>query len=224
MLTIVNPRAYAQAFSEASSLLTRHWRLTVAMARRDLARRYSGQLLGTIWIIGHPVFLTVLYIFIFAVVFKMKLGNTLEMPLDYTAYILSGTDSVVDVPDRDERLVQFDRRKRKLGQTVRVPSRSVAGEGRTHLTGHLVCGHRGDPSLFVGQCWTRFLDLAVGTAALRAAIAGDDRRWVPLQRHQRVFPRSQGLCHAVHNGRHLPHADRLPAGVVCPRYSSPCSI
>ena len=30
------------------------------------------------------------YVFIFAFVFKMKVGGTLDMPLDYTTYILAG--------------------------------------------------------------------------------------------------------------------------------------
>lgn len=90
MLTVVNPRAYAQAFREASSLLNQHWRLTIAMAKRDLIQRYAGQLIGPLWIVGHPLFLTALYLFVFGVVFKTRMGGTVELPLSYTPYILSG--------------------------------------------------------------------------------------------------------------------------------------
>jgi lipopolysaccharide transport system permease protein len=90
VISIVNPLVYRQALAEGVALLTRHWRLTVEMAKRDLAQRYAGQLMGAIWIVGHPLFLTALYVFLFSVVFKMKIGGTYELPLDYTAYMLAG--------------------------------------------------------------------------------------------------------------------------------------
>jgi lipopolysaccharide transport system permease protein len=90
MLSVLNPIVYSQAFGEGAALLTRHWRLTVEMAKRDLLQRHAGQVFGAFWIIGHPLFLTALYLFVFAVVFKQKIGNTYELPLDYTTYILAG--------------------------------------------------------------------------------------------------------------------------------------
>ena len=83
-------RGHFQAFTEVILLLTRHRELTLEMARRELADRYAGQVLGLFWAIVHPLFLVGLYIFIFAFVFKQKVGGTIEMPLDYTAYLLSG--------------------------------------------------------------------------------------------------------------------------------------
>jgi len=62
----------------------------VEMARRELAQRYAGQFIGAVWIVGHPLFLTVLYVFLFSVVFKMKIGGTYDLPLDYTTYMLAG--------------------------------------------------------------------------------------------------------------------------------------
>ena len=79
-----------QAFKEVALLLTKHRELTVAMAMREFTDRYAGQALGMLWVIGHPLFLTALYIFIFSFVFKTRLGGTVEMPLDYTTYVLSG--------------------------------------------------------------------------------------------------------------------------------------
>lgn len=83
-------RGHFQAFSEIITILTRHRALTLEMARRELADRYAGQAFGLLWAVGHPVFMIGLYIFIFAFVFKQKIGGTVEMPLDYTAYLLSG--------------------------------------------------------------------------------------------------------------------------------------
>jgi lipopolysaccharide transport system permease protein len=77
---------------EAVALIRANRTLAIAMAKRELAERYSGQALGIFWTVAHPLFLIGLYIFIFVVVFKTKIsataGNT--MPLDYTTYILSG--------------------------------------------------------------------------------------------------------------------------------------
>jgi len=60
------------------------------MAKRELTDKYLGQVLGSFWIIGHPLVLMAVYVFIFAYVFKMKVGGTRELPLDYTTYLLSG--------------------------------------------------------------------------------------------------------------------------------------
>ena len=81
---------YFQAFQEIVSLLTRHRDLTFAMARRDLSDRYAGQAFGLLWSIVHPLFQIGLYIFVFAFVFRTRIGGTVQLPLDYTTYLLSG--------------------------------------------------------------------------------------------------------------------------------------
>ena len=83
-------KRHFQAFSEVILLLIRHRDLTWEMTKRELSERYAGQALGLFWAIAHPVFMIALYVFIFAFVFKMKIGGTVEMPLDYTTYLLSG--------------------------------------------------------------------------------------------------------------------------------------
>jgi len=83
-------KGHFQAFAEIVFLLTRYRELTWEMARRDISDRYSGQAFGPIWAIAHPLFMMGLYVFIFAFVFRMKIGGTVEMPLDYTTYLLSG--------------------------------------------------------------------------------------------------------------------------------------
>lgn len=78
------------AFRELTSTIIRHRQLALEMARRELSDRYSGQFLGIFWSVVHPIFLMCLYVFVFAFVFRQKIGGTLEMPLDYTTYLLSG--------------------------------------------------------------------------------------------------------------------------------------
>lgn len=69
------------------------------MAKREISDRYAGQAFGTFWALGHPVFMTALYLFVFAVIFKQRLGGTVEMPLDYTAYLLAGLTAWLAVQD-----------------------------------------------------------------------------------------------------------------------------
>ena len=78
------------AFTELFKLLMRHRELMFELARRDISDRYVGQALGLFWAALHPLFLMALYVFVFAFVFKTKVGDSQEMPLDYTTYILVG--------------------------------------------------------------------------------------------------------------------------------------
>lgn len=72
------------------SLIVSNRRLLAHMAQRDLRSRHMGQIAGNFWIIGHPLFQMLLFLFIFSVVFKQRIGGTHELPGDYTTYILSG--------------------------------------------------------------------------------------------------------------------------------------
>lgn len=90
MLSLFNPRGNFQAFGELVLLLTRYRQLTWVMAKREITERYSGQLFGTLWTIGHPLTLIILYIFVFGFVFRMRMGGTVNLPFDYTTYMLSG--------------------------------------------------------------------------------------------------------------------------------------
>lgn len=88
--SLLNPLAHIQALSEASKVLYGRRDMIFAMARRDISNRYAGQVLGTFWAIGHPLFQMAVMVFIFSVVFNQKIGGTYELPRDYTVYILAG--------------------------------------------------------------------------------------------------------------------------------------
>jgi lipopolysaccharide transport system permease protein len=90
MLSALNVKVNLQAFRELTLLLTRHRRLTYELARREIGERYSGQFFGIFWAIGHPLSLMIIYVFIFAYVFRTRVGGTLDMPLNYTSYMLAG--------------------------------------------------------------------------------------------------------------------------------------
>lgn len=77
----------------------KHTDLIWAMARREIADRYAGQALGMFWAFCHPIFLVGLYVFVFAFVFRQKVGGTVDLPLDYTAYLLSGMVAWLGIQD-----------------------------------------------------------------------------------------------------------------------------
>jgi lipopolysaccharide transport system permease protein len=73
----------------ARVLLT-HRALTWEMTKRELTDRYVGQALGRVWALLHPLVMMGVYIFLFAFVFKAKVGGAKNLPLDYIVYMLSG--------------------------------------------------------------------------------------------------------------------------------------
>ena len=81
--------AYGRTSAEQVVYLFRHRVLTLELAKREILDRYAGQMLGVIWAIGHPLILVGVFVFLFQVVLKTKIGGTREMPLDFTAYLLS---------------------------------------------------------------------------------------------------------------------------------------
>jgi lipopolysaccharide transport system permease protein len=60
------------------------------MAKKEITDRYVGQIFGIFWSFGHPLLQIGVYVFIFTYVFKVKIGGTVDMPRDYTTYLLSG--------------------------------------------------------------------------------------------------------------------------------------
>ena len=71
-------------------MILRQRRLIWAMAKREITDRYAGQMLGAVWAVGHPLILMAVYVFVFGYVFRTRIGGTYDLPLDYTAYLLSG--------------------------------------------------------------------------------------------------------------------------------------
>lgn len=89
-MSLLSTRQHYSAFRDLLALLTRHRQLTWEMTRREIRDRYAGQVLGAFWVVGHPLLLMGIYVFVFAYVFRLKIGGTRELPLDYTTYLLCG--------------------------------------------------------------------------------------------------------------------------------------
>ncbi len=70
--------------------LLKHRQLAWEMTLREIRDRYAGQAFGSLWVIGHPLFLMAIYLVIFNFIFPGRVGGTYEMPRNLTTYILSG--------------------------------------------------------------------------------------------------------------------------------------
>ena len=90
MHAIVDLRGSGRAVRELAGIANRNWRLLVVMVRREVLEAHSGQVLGGLWAVVHPLFLMGVYAFVFNLIFRARIGGTYDLPLDYTVYILSG--------------------------------------------------------------------------------------------------------------------------------------
>lgn len=86
----LNLSRFWKATSYTTKRLITYRRLLGEQLRRELFEQHAGHMMGSVWLIAHPVFLMLIYVFVFSFVFKAKVGGTHDMPLDYTTYILSG--------------------------------------------------------------------------------------------------------------------------------------
>ena len=87
---LLRPGGHVRAFGQLMTLLSRHRQLTWEMTKREMQERYAGQVLGTLWAIGYPIFMMAIYVVVFAYVFRLRMGDPGRFPLDYTSYLLSG--------------------------------------------------------------------------------------------------------------------------------------
>lgn len=87
---VFNPHRLWEVSLFTTTRLLSHWRLLGEQLRRELFEQHAGHMMGSVWLIVHPLFMMAVYVFVFAVVFHSRIGGTRELPLDYTSYILSG--------------------------------------------------------------------------------------------------------------------------------------
>lgn len=83
-------KVWVQVCGEFLRLAYRHRQLTWEMTRREITDRYVGQVLGAFWAVAHPLCLLAVYIFVFALILRIQIGGTADLPLDYTTYLLAG--------------------------------------------------------------------------------------------------------------------------------------
>lgn len=112
---------YINKMNDFITLFRRHYLLIWEMSRRELRDRYVGQILGSAWVIGHPIFLMILYATIFNVIFPAKLGDTYELPRDLTTYILAGLIPWLTAQDIMSRATTIISANRNLVKQIVFP-------------------------------------------------------------------------------------------------------
>ena len=76
--------------SEVARLLVRRHELLREMMRRDISDRYAGQWFGTLWAVGHPFMVLLVYVVVFSFIVKSKVVGDSGLTGDYAMYLLSG--------------------------------------------------------------------------------------------------------------------------------------
>jgi lipopolysaccharide transport system permease protein len=77
-------------FVQMIGIMIGHRQLLWQMAKREIRDRYAGQVLGSLWAVGHPILLMALYVFVFTYVFPSRMPLSEESPRNMVVYILAG--------------------------------------------------------------------------------------------------------------------------------------
>jgi lipopolysaccharide transport system permease protein len=80
--------ALAHAFVRMVGIILRYRRLLAAITRVELAKRHAGSILGMAWVVLQPLLLLSVYLFVYMVVFPVKLSNFGK--IDFTIYVFCG--------------------------------------------------------------------------------------------------------------------------------------
>lgn len=68
----------------------KHRQLIVSMVKRDVVGRYKGSALGILWSLFHPIFMLIVYTFVFSVVFKAKWSPDSDSKTEFALVLFSG--------------------------------------------------------------------------------------------------------------------------------------
>ena len=68
----------------------RNCNLVVALAKREVLGRYRGSMLGLLWSFFNPLFMLVVYTFVFSVVFKARWGTGDGSKLEFALVLFAG--------------------------------------------------------------------------------------------------------------------------------------
>lgn len=64
-------------------------RLLIMLVKKDFKVRYVGSVMGFLWSVIHPLILMGLYITVFSLILKVKLGDS-QNPIDYGLFLMCG--------------------------------------------------------------------------------------------------------------------------------------
>src|SRR5262245_29894650 len=89
MYRIVNPTANIKALHLLLRALNQYRELLWEMTRRDIVDRQAGFAFGGFWVIGQPLLMMLVYVFVFSFVFTVRLGLD-DNGFNYVAFLLAG--------------------------------------------------------------------------------------------------------------------------------------
>lgn len=81
-------RSLAEAAYAIAHMAWRNRKVLYAVTGVELEKRHSGSALGRVWLLLHPLLLLSIYLFVYAVVFKMQLPG--YQGLGYAAFVFCG--------------------------------------------------------------------------------------------------------------------------------------
>jgi lipopolysaccharide transport system permease protein len=90
VVRLLLPGPYVAALRDLVGLLRRQRVLTLELAKREVRSEHAGLVLGVAWGVAQPLFMMAIYAFLFGVVFRVKVGDSIEFPRNFTIYLLSG--------------------------------------------------------------------------------------------------------------------------------------
>src|SRR5262245_35059979 len=69
------------------ALLINYRKILSAITQVELAKRYSGSIMGKVWIVLYPILLLCIYLFVYMAVFQMTFPGSSR--LDYVLYVFA---------------------------------------------------------------------------------------------------------------------------------------
>lgn len=83
-------RKFSASPAEMFASLWRHRALIKASANREILGRYRGSILGLLWSFFNPIFMLVVYTFVFSVVFKARWGEGSDSKTEFALVLFAG--------------------------------------------------------------------------------------------------------------------------------------
>lgn len=75
---------------EMVATLWRHKSLVAALVKREVVGRYRGSVMGILWSLFHPVFMLLVYTFVFSVIFKARWNSGSESKTEFALVLFAG--------------------------------------------------------------------------------------------------------------------------------------
>jgi lipopolysaccharide transport system permease protein len=89
MLRFFDPIVNAQAFLLLWRGARQYRELLWEMTQRDVFERQAGLAFGSFWVIGQPLLMMLVYVFVFSFIFTVRL-NVHDSGIGYTAFLMAG--------------------------------------------------------------------------------------------------------------------------------------